>query len=1119
MVRNTIPREDVNTIRHDNSNDLLVRTLQLTTDCGTFHFHNAYNRAKQIDLSELLSTCTSSPYDFFCGDMNCHSRLWCADDVKEDVEGQELARGIEAAGMCSQLPRGTLTWSRGVQGSGTLESSIDVVFVKKVNKERVTFCDVIKVPGFESDHQVIKLCLDITPNQIPEGRHHFNVDHRDEYCRHLAENVSPLRKQKRVYKCKDDVVAFLKSICTAIMDAADKSMERSKPSTPPNIHPKSWQQKRIDLARLSLKTQSGNADNIWHEQWMASQVLLYCLVIKERTAWYYRRSASNTARCRHRIFSYVRIAKSRTKPPDPPQAQGFIDRTDSAAKIVSDHEQKAWLYAKLKWKNSTRCRETACGEPLPCPALRAGRRLLLNIPDGLDQLSDGELGEVVKTLKPRRTPGRSGISHEALKWGRHILEDLLTELFQQCINFRFYPDDFKAVITKAILKEGKDPTNPLSFRPIAILCCLGSILDKILAKRFKRLAQDNESLIPNLQFGGPGRDTTSALQHLTNWVYSGWSKKHSAPPTVRLPPPRTSTTPLGNIFPGNDPPSDSLHTSRQSPRNVRRHIPYYESTIMSLDITQAYDNVNHTKLLDCLVLAGIPDWLIEMTCSFLVNRRTNIDLNGIRTKEDYWINTGIPQGSPLSPILFLIYAAPVFELLPSIIAEYRAAVSVMGFVDDIGLLVAAPTLSYNCKALTKLHENLMLWAKEQEIDFEPSKYKVMHFRNPRSPDSTICTELPNIPELLEADLEDVLVTPDLSPRKSEKGKKQTKQGTNTNASNSTQNRRKHTANNTRVNDGPSRTGSQASLPTPKQHEHSLRILGVWVDPQLNWEEHVAHIESKVNREIKYFCSISTSTKGPSIQRMRELYLTKLLPIITYACAAWFVYSPDPDCNPKWRFRKTLIRKLQSMQRRCIKVCSGALGKRFRMETLKVLFIENWEVVLHRQALLYRARQLHASKAVWSPALLKMKHVRHGVFGLKHSQSERDLHPIVILQKEAKDFLIDTKEQTGLVPGHCNYNEWRKSIRQFAQARSDATSRAIWINHLEHVVKKQGREHMPAHNGEWGKENLVAFEGLDRSQSTILLQIKTGAIGLNAYLFSQSVCISITLLFLDWTHDI
>ncbi|KAI0997398.1 hypothetical protein K3495_g10785 [Podosphaera aphanis] len=84
-------------------------------------------------------------------------------------------------------------------------------------------------------------------------------------------------------------------------------------------------------------------------------------------------------------------------------------------------------------------------------------------------------------------------------------------------------------------------------------------------------------------------------------------------------------------------------------------------------------------------------------------------------------NTGIPQGSPLSPILFLIFAS---TLLPLLRAPNSSTV---GFVDDTNILTWSDTTERNCRTLEKLHKMCEEWADKHGVRFAPEKYQLIHF--------------------------------------------------------------------------------------------------------------------------------------------------------------------------------------------------------------------------------------------------------------------------------------------------------------------------------------------------------------------------------------------------------
>ena len=92
----------------------------------------------------------------------------------------------------------------------------------------------------------------------------------------------------------------------------------------------------------------------------------------------------------------------------------------------------------------------------------------------------------------------------------------------------------------------------------------------------------------------------------------------------------------------------------------------------------------------------LPASLIAWTNSFLSNRQLRLRFNS-NTEQFGPIETGIPQGSPISPILFLLYTRDLFETL-----EVRP----LSYIDDVALITSSTSLRKNIKALEKAAKKL-----------------------------------------------------------------------------------------------------------------------------------------------------------------------------------------------------------------------------------------------------------------------------------------------------------------------------------------------------------------------------------------------------------------------------
>ena len=86
------------------------------------------------------------------------------------------------------------------------------------------------------------------------------------------------------------------------------------------------------------------------------------------------------------------------------------------------------------------------------------------------------------------------------------------------------------------------------------------------------------------------------------------------------------------------------------------------------------------------------------------------------------IRAGVLQGSPLSPILFLLYIASLYKAL-----EKHGNLTIIGFADDTNLLVASRDVQENCRRLESAFKVCERWAKTRGMEFAPQKSKLMHF--------------------------------------------------------------------------------------------------------------------------------------------------------------------------------------------------------------------------------------------------------------------------------------------------------------------------------------------------------------------------------------------------------
>jgi hypothetical protein len=115
-----------------------------------------------------------------------------------------------------------------------------------------------------------------------------------------------------------------------------------------------------------------------------------------------------------------------------------------------------------------------------------------------------------------------------------------------------------------------------------------------------------------------------------------------------------------------------------------------------MDVAGAFNNVHHSRLLHNVKKRRIPAAIINITRSFLTGRTTQLRFNSMTTATISTL-TGIQQGSPLSPILYMIYNADLLETTTT--TTTATPELALGFIDNIAYGVAGTTTEENVKTL------------------------------------------------------------------------------------------------------------------------------------------------------------------------------------------------------------------------------------------------------------------------------------------------------------------------------------------------------------------------------------------------------------------------------------
>ncbi|EDN08137.1 predicted protein [Histoplasma mississippiense (nom. inval.)] len=294
-------------------------------------------------------------------------------------------------------------------------------------------------------------------------------------------------------------------------------------------------------------------------------------------------------------------------------------------------------------------------------------------------ITEQEITRAIGSMAAKKAPGQDGIPAHLLQLLLPYLTPHLLQIYNASLDLQYCPAHFRQSKTVVLPKPNKkDRSEVKSYRQIALLNTLGKALESILATRISQAVEEHQ-LLPHTHVGGrKGMSTEHALHGLMELVYQSWDNDQVA-------------------------------------------------SLLLLDVTGAFDHVSHPRLLHNLRKRRMDERIVGWVASFLRNRTTTIPLRECTT-EPLHVETGIPQGSPISPVLYLFYNADILEDAPLRVTGAAAG----GWIDDIYFFTSSCTTDENCRKLARMHERAEAWSATHGSKFDLKKYQFIHLtRSPR----------------------------------------------------------------------------------------------------------------------------------------------------------------------------------------------------------------------------------------------------------------------------------------------------------------------------------------------------------------------------------------------------
>ena len=335
--------------------------------------------------------------------------------------------------------------------------------------------------------------------------------------------------------------------------------------------------------------------------------------------------------------------------------------------------------------------------------------------------------KLIDRIRSDVATGEDNISARLLQDAKFTIAESLTKLVNLSYRMKVFPDSMKKATIRPIHK--KNCTDEMSnYRPISLLSVVSKIFERSATNQLVKHLEEN---------------------HLLNGTQHAYRKGHS-----------TQTCLMEAV--------EYIHKERDRGNIVG---------IASLDLSKAFDSINHSLLLEKLRRLGLGEDAINWCGSYLKDRVQKTKFKKY-VSEECKVTSGVPQGSILGPILFICFTNDMANIFQNC--------KVLSYADDTQLIVTGPNLKQVKAQLEELINTAQNWYTNNSLKNNTGKTEIIIIGKNRTDKKT-----PTFIEVIE--------------------------------------------------DG------KISKLEPSEY---IKILGIYIDEQLNWNHQTQMLRKKANNSIR-----------------------------------------------------------------------------------------------------------------------------------------------------------------------------------------------------------------------------------------------------------------------------
>ena len=286
-----------------------------------------------------------------------------------------------------------------------------------------------------------------------------------------------------------------------------------------------------------------------------------------------------------------------------------------------------------------------------------------------------EVEELCRGLKPNKGAGWDGVSPRVIRGVAREISGPLSAFFNYCMREGHYPKCFKVARVVPVYK-GEDPTQFSNYRPVSVLPVLSQVLERILQSRLEVFLSKAGVIIPGQYGFRAGHSTAMAVLEMVERVRGAWANGNAA---------------LG-VF---------------------------------IDLKKAFDTVDHGILLAKLDHYGVRGSTLTLLQSHLEGRSQYVVYGGVESERGR-VECGVPQGSVLGPLFFLLYVNDMVRACEGL--------DPVLFADDTNIYAEDAVLERLFEKVNRGLEALGRWFRCNRLTLNLKKTEFIYFGGSRGQD-------------------------------------------------------------------------------------------------------------------------------------------------------------------------------------------------------------------------------------------------------------------------------------------------------------------------------------------------------------------------------------------------